>query len=104
MLRRLSALALFAAGCTTVSPVGTLRSVEKDTAQQCEGHCQSIGMRLSAVVIIRNSTGCVCEPANAGRKIGRQGAAVGGAAAVQMIEEEQRTQQQQQQQQQPMHH
>ena len=100
MLRRLSALALLAAGCATVSPVGSLVSVEKDTAQQCERHCQSLELVLSAVVIIHNSTGCVCEPATAGRRIGRQGAAVGGAAAVQVIEEEQRAQQQQRQQQQ----
>jgi hypothetical protein len=52
-----------------MAPVGTsgVVSVPPDAAQSCTRHCQTIGMRLTAVAIMANNVGCVCQsPAPAG--------------------------------------
>lgn len=73
--------------CATAPPVGTGHHLDREAANQCRRHCADLGLELSAVVIIRTSAGCVCEPAAAGaRREG--GAAVAGGAAIQAIEEE----------------
>ena len=41
------------------------RSIPPDAAQTCARHCQTIGMRLSAVAIMAENVGCVCQPAGA---------------------------------------
>jgi hypothetical protein len=38
------------------------RSIPTDAAQTCARHCQTIGMRLSAVAIMAENVGCVCQP------------------------------------------
>src|SRR5262245_64914470 len=46
-----------------MAPVGTSGavSVPPDAAQSCAQHCQTIGMRLTAVAIMANNVGCVCQ-------------------------------------------
>ena len=56
-----------------MAPVGTsgMVSVPPDAAQSCAQHCQTIGMRLTAVAIMANNVGCVCQsPAPAGSPAG----------------------------------
>src|SRR5262249_434443 len=56
-----------------MAPVGTsgMVSVPPDAAQSCAQHCQTIGMRLTAVAIMANNVGCVCQsPAPAGSAAG----------------------------------
>jgi hypothetical protein len=56
-----------------MAPVGTsgIVSVPPDAAQSCAQHCQTIGMRLTAVAIMANNVGCVCQsPAPAGSAAG----------------------------------
>jgi hypothetical protein len=56
-----------------MAPVGTsgIVSVPPDAAQSCAQHCQTIGMRLTAVAIMANNVGCVCQsPAPAGSPAG----------------------------------
>lgn len=36
-------------------------TVPRDSAAICANHCSSIGMRLSAVAIMANNVGCVCQ-------------------------------------------
>ena len=48
------------AACT--APVGSKLDVPADAAATCAGHCEEIGMRLSAVAIMADNVGCVCEP------------------------------------------
>ena len=58
-------LGLAAAGtsaCTTSLPVSGVYSVGKDAAAQCVHHCESLDLRFAALVIMANSTGCICEP------------------------------------------
>jgi hypothetical protein len=69
---------LLAAGCaTTVPPVRSGAKLPPDSAAECGNLCASIGLSLSAVVVVQNSVGCVCQPKNGGNA-----AAAGGAAAV----------------------
>jgi hypothetical protein len=49
-----------------VATVGANRlSVPKDSAQICARHCEGIGLRLSAVAIMAENVGCVCQAAPA---------------------------------------
>jgi hypothetical protein len=52
-------VSLSSAAC--MAPVGSELSVPPDAAQTCAEHCGSIGMRLSAVAIMANNVGCVCQ-------------------------------------------
>jgi len=95
----LALVLLSSAGCTTARAVGPGYSLSKDTPEVCARHCDSMGMRLAAVVIIANSEGCVCEPREATPGAPRAGAAAAGitpilaaaaAAAAHQQQEEQR--------------
>ena len=91
------------------------RSIPADAAQTCARHCQTIGMRLSAVAIMADNVGCVCQPAGAptasAADAGELGTPAGGmttiaaqqaaaasqsAAATAALQQQQRQQQQQQ--------
>jgi hypothetical protein len=84
-------------------------SLPRDAAQQCATHCQTIGMRLSAVAIMAENVGCVCQfaaqpaagPNAAGQletpAAGMATIAVQEAAAAAALAQQQRQQQQQQQ-------
>ncbi|MFY2564178.1 hypothetical protein ACN469_41690 [Corallococcus terminator] len=74
-------------GCTTIG--ATNYAVPKERATECKQICTDLDMELGAVVIIRSSAGCVCQPRPAeGTAVGA-GAAAAGSAAIQVIEEEQ---------------
>jgi hypothetical protein len=64
--------------CQTARP--TAYSVPTDLGPECVKHCSSLDMRLSAVVIIMNHSGCVCEPKDAAIRPAGASAAAGGAA------------------------
>jgi hypothetical protein len=82
-------LGLLSAGCVTQA--ATFGSVPKERATECVSHCEALGMKLSAVVIIRSSAGCVCEPTGAdSRATGSVAAAAGGALIADEEEEQQR--------------
>lgn len=84
-------LCLLSAGCVTQA--ATYGSVPKERATECVAHCEELDMKLSAIVIIRSSAGCVCEPkGSAARTASSVGAAAGGA----IIADEEAQQQQQQ--------
>jgi hypothetical protein len=54
--------ALPLSGCMAAVGVNS-RSIPPDAAQTCDRHCQTIGMRLSAVAIMADNVGCVCQGA-----------------------------------------
>lgn len=89
------------------------RSIPPDAGQTCARHCQTIGMRLSAVAIMAENVGCVCQPAAApvasAEAAGEFGTPAGGmttiaaqqaaaasqsAAATAALQQQQRQQQQ----------
>jgi hypothetical protein len=63
-------------GCVTAPAVGEGIQLDPQTPSKCQAHCDSLGMDLGAVVIIANSTGCVCQPR------GKPSAEIGGSSAV----------------------
>ena len=48
--------------CQTARPVSSGRTLRTETRAECVDHCGQLGMKMSAVVIIADMTGCVCEP------------------------------------------
>jgi hypothetical protein len=90
--------AFLAAGCSTARPLSPLTTLPPDTPQECTKLCQSMGLQLSAVVVVASSAGCVCEvqPGTAGRAGGMAAASAGAVIAAQ--KEEAAAQQQQIQQ------
>ncbi|QRK11202.1 hypothetical protein JQX13_14670 [Archangium violaceum] len=85
---------LLSAGCITKK--ATQFAVPKERATECVAHCNDLDMKLSAVVIISSSAGCVCEPRDAQASTGNGAAAVVGGAMI--AEEEARQQEQQERQ------
>jgi hypothetical protein len=78
-------------------------SVDRERATECVQHCASLDMTLSAIVVIANRCGCVCEPAKSGASAESGAslgavAAAGGMAAVLAAEQSSNDQSQQQQQ------
>ncbi|MCP3161641.1 hypothetical protein [Myxococcus qinghaiensis] len=82
----LSAL-LCLTGCTTIG--ATNYAVPKERATECKKICTDLDMELGAVVVIRSSAGCVCQPRPADGSPTGAGAAAAGSAAIQVLEEEQ---------------
>jgi hypothetical protein len=94
-MRMLLVVALFAAfGCTVDKAVGPGMTLPKERATECADHCASLDMRLSAVVVIMNKAGCVCEPRTASGGPGTASTAAVGAATIQAVMQQQQQQQQ----------
>jgi hypothetical protein len=55
---------LLLAGCVTLPAVSPAVAVRPETVPECVANCQVLGARLGAIVLIRNSAGCVCVPAD----------------------------------------
>jgi hypothetical protein len=94
---------LLVAGCVTTPPVSSSVRVDPAARPQCEQHCGALGMKMTAVVIYSNRTGCVCEPVDAPAPSSavsstKAGAAVSAAGEVVNEEEESQRQHSQSQQ------
>ena len=106
LLRPIVLMVVPLAGC--VAPVGVSGSfsIPHDAGNVCAQQCRTIGMNLSAVAIMANNVGCVCQPSVGAPPVATLGASsAAGMATISMLkeqqqEEEQQLQQQQQQQQQ----
>ncbi|HTO99002.1 MAG TPA: hypothetical protein VMK66_18255 [Myxococcales bacterium] len=94
--------AFLAAGCVTARPLGSFTTLPPDTPKECTRLCQSMGLLLTAVVVVADSAGCVCEaqPGTA-RPAGATAAASGGAVIAARAAAAAAQQQQMQQAQQP---
>jgi len=82
-----------APGC--VARVGSDLSVPRDAANMCVEQCRSIGLGMSAVAIMANNVGCVCQPrgrAGGSTEAGSAGATA-GMATIMLEEQEQQRQQ-----------
>lgn len=79
----LAALAL--TGCVTASP--TQFSTPKSLVTECRQLCTDVGLEMSAMVVIMNSSGCVCEvpKADSNSTPKTSSAAVGGAVIAASI-------------------
>src|SRR5262245_65045045 len=95
-------LALLPAFTACVATVGSENmKVPNNSAGICEGHCQSIGMHLSAVAIMAENVGCVCQYATtttSAEKAGAMSTPIAGMATIAMQRAAARQAAQQQQQ------
>ena len=81
----LLSLGLLGAGCGHVTrpPLTGTTELDHDSGKVCAAHCDTIGMRLAAVVIMSDRTGCVCEPRD-----GTTARASAAASFVQQVPDE----------------
>jgi hypothetical protein len=81
-MKRFVVVCLLLGGCATTP--ATSRPVPRERADECRAHCSSLGMELSAMVIMMNAAGCVCQPFNKPNvsTSGTGAAAIAGAGAI----------------------
>ena len=89
----------FLGACKTTPPVNPLLSLPTDTAQECGGLCQRIGLKLSAVVVVADHVGCVCEVQPGAARASASGSAAASAGTIITLEAAEAAHRQQQQQQ-----
>lgn len=80
------------AGCSKATVgVNSATLLEPNSAGICAGHCQTLGLSLSAVVVMANNVGCVCAaqgaPPSAAPSSAQSSSSAGGMAAILMQEE-----------------
>ena len=75
-------------------PVNTFTTIPKETPTECTSICRSIGLELTAVVVVASEVGCVCEKSPGAAK--QQGASAAASGAVIAVERAQRQHPQQQ--------
>jgi hypothetical protein len=88
------------AGCNAAVGVSGGVQVPRDAATTCGNHCASIGLQLSAVAIMANNVGCVCQPRNQAGRVSEYTASTSAGMAtiaMQEAESEQTARRQQQQ-------
>jgi hypothetical protein len=71
--------------CT--APVGSSINVPSNAASTCETHCRDIGLELSAVAIMANNVGCICERPKAPAATGQRGESVTAGMATIMLQQ-----------------
>jgi hypothetical protein len=73
-------IALF--GCFNEVNKAVVGPLPIERGNECRANCAALGMQLTSVVLIMNSTGCVCQVLDAPKPVGATPAAaiVGGAA------------------------
>jgi hypothetical protein len=78
-------LASLLTACT--APVGVKGvKVPPDSAAICAEHCASIGMQLSAVAIMANNVGCVCQHVHGPAGVSQSSPITAGMATIVMQE------------------
>jgi len=83
MKRTIVLVSLLLSACATIAPAVTPGyELDPATRPACAENCEKMGLKLAAVVLVRNSAGCVCAipDAKPGAGLGSQPAA--GTVAV----------------------
>lgn len=81
------ALALSGVACT--ASVGSEIAVPPDAAQMCAEQCEAIELRMTAVAIMANTVGCVCQPRSAtGADVAHQTASTAAGMSTIMLQRE----------------
>lgn len=61
----LLSLCLAGAGCTVGRAAGIYTEIPRERTTECQEICTKLDLQMSAVVVVLNTTGCVCEPRTA---------------------------------------
>jgi hypothetical protein len=82
--------ALLLSACIPIQPaVSDYATVPPDTAQKCQDVCSQMGLTMSAVVVVSNRAGCVCEKPGAPPPHAAAGAsAASSGALIAILDEE----------------
>jgi hypothetical protein len=91
--RLVASCTLFLLSSNCVAPVGSEVRVPDDATATCEAQCNHIGLELSAVAIMANNVGCICQASPSGATAGHTEAVTGGMATIMLQEEQARRQQ-----------
>ena len=75
-------LTLLAMGCSAASPLSSSFDLPRERTDECVQACTSLGLQMSAVVVIANSVGCVCEPGTKSAASNKAIAAAGGLVVL----------------------
>ncbi len=73
------------------------KTVPRSTATNCENVCVNMGLRMTAVVVIMNSAGCVCEKQPTAGTASQSSTAIAGSAIIHAAQQAAAQQKQQQQ-------
>lgn len=61
----LLALSLTGSGCVVGRAAGAYSEIPRERTTECMEICTKLDLQMSAVVVVLNTTGCVCEPRTA---------------------------------------
>jgi hypothetical protein len=88
-----AAALLFLSACTTTR--ATVLHTPTERVTECKQLCTSVGLEMSAMVVIMNSSGCVCEVPRTTPNVSSDASssAVSGGAVIAAAVEAQRQQQ-----------
>lgn len=73
---------LLLSACATAPAVSSGYQLDPDTRPACEANCTKMGLKLAAVVLVRNSAGCVCAVPESKAGVGLGSPASAGTVAV----------------------
>lgn len=74
--------ALLLSACATMPAVSPGVQIDPDTRPACAANCAKMGLELAAVVLVRNSAGCVCTVPGAKPSSGAGAPEAGASVAV----------------------
>lgn len=80
--RTLAVVTSLLSGCATAPAVSSGYQLDPATRPACAANCEKMGLTLAAVVLVRNSAGCVCAVPDPKPGIGLSGQAAAGTVAV----------------------
>ena len=83
-----AALLVLTSSCAATMPTGDYGYLPDDANTACYDVCGHLGFQLGAVVVIRNSVGCVCQPPATGATASTGGGTAAAAGAIIVAEEE----------------
>ncbi len=82
MRRTIVVASLLLSACATAPAVSSGYQLDPATRPACAANCEKMGLKLAAVVLVRNSAGCVCAVPDAKPGVGQGVQAAAGTVAV----------------------
>jgi hypothetical protein len=89
-------LAVAMLACACAAPTAGVRALSPDVTAKCVDTCKSMGLKMQAVVVVANRTGCVCEPSDTAPRASRS--PVGAVEMIIAMEQDQAANELQEQQ------
>lgn len=76
---------LFVTACIPDVQPAIRGNLSRDRAAECRRGCEQLGLQLSAIVLMMNSAGCVCEPPHPGLPSSPSAAATAAAGRMAIL-------------------